>query len=115
MRKISFAGLGLALLVVALHWSSISVQAQSKKETTKKADATPAATIEIKEGKDGKFRFTIRDADGKLLAMSSPSGFATSDDAAEAIATLKAAIAKAKVSVEDSKTDAKTDSKTKSK
>ena len=113
MRKLWVGACGLAVMFVALDVSPCA--AQSKKETTKKADATPAATIDIKVGKDGKFRFTIRDADGKLLAMSGPSGFATSDDAAEAIATLKAAIVKAKVSVEDSKTDAKTDSKTKSK
>jgi hypothetical protein len=88
MRKVLFA----LLLVVAVWGLSFSspVGAQAKKD---------AATIEIAEGKDGKFRFFVRDDEDKLLAMSSPGGFETEKAAKEAIDHLKAVIGKAKVTV----------------
>src|SRR5262245_6846916 len=55
--------------------------------------------IEIGEGKDGKFRFFVRDGDGKLLAMSGPGGFKNAKDAQAAIERLRAVVAKAKVTV----------------
>jgi uncharacterized protein YegP (UPF0339 family) len=54
--------------------------------------------IEVNESsKDGKFRFVIRNADGKMLAMSGPTGFATEKDAHKAIEDLKTALKTAKV------------------
>ena len=55
------------------------------------------ATIEIQEGGDGKFRFFVRNADDKLLAMSSPGGYATEKDARAALDDLKDVIGKAKI------------------
>ena len=83
---VSSGSLGLAL-------------AQDKKDTKKDAPKTTAkaGVIEVNEGKDGKFRFVIRDADGKLLAMSGPTGFATREDAIKALETLKDALPTAKL------------------
>ncbi len=64
------------------------------------AKTAKAGVIEITKGRDDKFRFFVRDGEGKLLAMSGPGGFATTKEAEEAIDRLKEVIAKAKVSVE---------------
>jgi hypothetical protein len=61
------------------------------------AKKAKAGVIEIGEGKDGKFRFFVRDADGKLLAMSGPGGFATEKEARAAVDTLKEVVRSAKV------------------
>jgi hypothetical protein len=58
-----------------------------------------SGTIEIAAGKDDKIRFFVRDAEGKLLAMSSPGGFATYADAREAIETLKEVVGNKKTIV----------------
>jgi hypothetical protein len=89
MRKALVGGIVLAMLLAAGAMSDALV-AQPKKDDK-------AGVIEIGEGKDGKFRFFVRDSEGKLLAMSSPGGFATAKDAQAAIDQLKAVIAKAKV------------------
>ena len=62
-------------------------------------------TIEITQGKDDKYRFFVRDGEGKLLAMSGPGGFETVKDAQKAVDTLKDVIRTAKVSI--SKKDGK--------
>jgi hypothetical protein len=51
-------------------------------------------TIELIESKDGKFRFTVRDADGKYLGGSA-TGHATEKEAKEAAEELKRVIATA--------------------
>ncbi len=56
-----------------------------------------APYIEVAEGKDGKYRFTVRTGEGKLLAMSGPTGYASEKDALKAIEDLKSAVVKAKV------------------
>jgi hypothetical protein len=66
-------------------------------QDTKKGKTS--AVIEIAEGKDGKYRFFVRDGEGKLLAMSSPGGFATEKEARAGVDVLKEAISKAKVTV----------------
>ena len=85
---VSSGSLGLAL-------------AQDKKDTKKDAPKTTtkaaAGVIEVNEGKDDKFRFVIRDADGKLLAMSGPTGFATREDAVKAVEKLRDALPTAKI------------------
>ncbi len=97
--------------------------AQDKKDTkkdakdAKDAKATKAGTVEVNEGKDGKYRFNVRDADGKLLAMSGLTGFATRDDAVKALENLKAVLPTAKVAEakeakkDDKAKDAKKDDK----
>lgn len=91
------SGLCAAALVVGLAGAGGVAPAQDKKDTKKTTAPKGGGTIEINEGKDGKFRFNVRDADGKLLAMSGPSGYATKDDAAKAVDALKAALGGAKV------------------
>ena len=81
--------LGTASIVLPMH----ETNAQQKK----KMEAKSEGTVVIKPGKDGKFRFTVRDGEGKLLAMSSPAGFKTTDDATAAIDALKKTLADAKV------------------
>ena len=84
---VSSGSLGLAL-------------AQDKKDAKKDAPKTTtkaaAAVIEVNEGKDGKFRFFVRDADDKLLAMSG-TGFATREDAVKAVEKLRDALPTAKI------------------
>lgn len=63
----------------------------------KEARAAKPGTVEIKQGKDDKYRFNVRDADGKFLAMSGPSGFATKAEAVKALDALKAALDGAKL------------------
>jgi len=69
--------------------------AQDKKDTAKKAPAGKAGIVEVNEGKDGKFRFTVRDADGKFLAQSG--AFEKKEDAMKGIETLKDVLPKATV------------------
>ncbi len=51
--------------------------------------------IEVSEGKDGKFRFTVRSADGKMLALSG--AHADEKSALKAIEDLKTALKTAKI------------------
>jgi hypothetical protein len=74
-------------------------------QDTKKTGMT--AVIEIREGKDGKFRFFVLDGEDKLLAMSSPGGFATEKEARAGVDTLKQAISRAKVVVKGAKDEKK--------
>lgn len=106
MRKTVFGGFLLAALILAVGVSPDAVVAQAKKDdkAAKKDDKSTkskAGVVEIAKGKDDKFRFFVRDAEGKLLAMSGPGGFATPKEAQEAIDDLKEVISKAKVSVKE--------------
>ena len=73
---------------------------KDKKDAKDKKDSK-AGVIEITQGKDEKYRFFVRDGEGKLLAMSGPGGFATMKEAEAAIDHLKDIVAKAKVNVVD--------------
>jgi len=53
-----------------------------------------AGTIELVESKDGKYRFTVRDADGKYLGGSTV-GHATEKETREAVEELKKVLATA--------------------
>lgn len=67
-----------------------------------KADPPKAAvkgSVVIKPGKDGKFRFFVRDEDDKSL-MQSSTGYATEDEAKKMLETVKAILAASKVSSE---------------
>jgi uncharacterized protein YegP (UPF0339 family) len=113
MRRTILGGLVLAGLFIGVGTTiPDSVVAQAKKDDKAgkdkgaksgkdKNDAKGAGVIEVTKGKDDKYRFFVRDADGKLLAMSGPGGFATTKDAEAAIDTLKEVVAKAKVNVKD--------------
>lgn len=104
MRTLLICGLMFAVMTAFTATTTSPALAQPAKKDAKKDKDTKkgvtksgAGTIEIGEGKDGKFRFFVRNADGKLLAMSGPGGFATAKDAEEAIDDLKEVVAKAKV------------------
>jgi hypothetical protein len=112
MRQTLFGGLLVAALVVAMGVAPDSVVAQGKekdkvdKDKEKAKDkAAKGAVIEIGKGKDDKFRFFVRDHDGKLLAMSGPGGFASVKDAEAAIDKLREAVAKGKVVMKEDKDD----------
>lgn len=91
MRKLMLGVFALAALLLVRNAGSDAVVAQGKKGAV--------GVIEIGEGKDGKFRFFVRNDEGKLLAMSGPGGYATAKDAGEAIEELKEVVAKAKVTM----------------
>lgn len=97
MRAILFL---VAMLVLIQSPAMEFVGAQTKKA------ADTGGTIEINEGKDGKYRFVIRDEEGKFIAMSGPTGFATAKEAEGEVTRLKAVLGKAKVTYKK-KTEAK--------
>lgn len=88
MKKL-IALTGLAVVVMFLGSGSLELAAQGKKGSSKQG------TIELVESRDGKFRFSIRDADGKYLA-GSPVGHATEKEAREAVEELKSVIGSAR-------------------
>jgi hypothetical protein len=91
MRKVWTGGFLVVLLLLVRGTAPEVVEAQGKK------GKAATGVIEIGEGKDGKFRFFVRDDEAKLVAMSSPGGFATVTDAKAAIEQLKEIVSKAKV------------------
>ncbi len=95
MRKVIVGG----LLLLALALTTVGV-----KQTDAQAKKSVSGVIEIGEGKDGRYRFFVRDNDGKLVAMSSPRGFASVKDAETEIGRLKQIASKAKVTMLKKKT-----------
>lgn len=87
MKKF-FCFTSVAVLALFLSSSSLELLAQGKKSGKQ-------STIELIESKDGKFRFSIRDGEGKYLA-GSPVGHATEKEAREAVEQLKQALLTAK-------------------
>jgi uncharacterized protein YegP (UPF0339 family) len=67
--------------------SASDIHAQVKK-------AAKAGTIELIKSKDGKYRFSVRDADGKYLGGSAI-GHESEKDAKEAVEELKKVLATA--------------------
>ncbi|MBX9581704.1 MAG: hypothetical protein K2X87_15485 [Gemmataceae bacterium] len=110
-------------LVVAAVAGLLAAAGQPTAAQKKEAKAGKPGTVEVKQGKDDKYRFTVRDADGKFLAMSGPTGFATKAEAVKALDALKAALDGAKVvdkgagkdDDEDMKDEKKKDTKKKDK
>ncbi|MGL4551859.1 MAG: hypothetical protein ACRC33_11795, partial [Gemmataceae bacterium] len=85
MRKVCLS----ALLAAAFLFSGAAptLLAQGKKDKN--------GTIEVNESaKDGKFRLAVRNAAGKYLAGSSPTGFATEKEALAALDELKLVLSK---------------------
>jgi uncharacterized protein YegP (UPF0339 family) len=107
MRKTLVGGLVLAGLILAVGTPvPEAAVAQAKKDTKAARDAkdgrdAKAGVIEITRGKDDKYRFFVRDGEGKLVAMSGPGGFDTAKDAEAAIERLKEIVAKARAKVVD--------------
>jgi uncharacterized protein YegP (UPF0339 family) len=66
------------------------------KKDTKKDSKKSTGTIEIGEAKNGKFYFTIRDADNKYICGSTPI-YASKDDIKKAIESLKEVLESPKV------------------
>ena len=91
MRKVIVCALvSAAFAVFALTPSA----ALAQKDKVKDKGKAVAAVIEVNESeKDGKFRFVIRNGEGKAVALSPVSGFATEKDAMKAIEDLKAILA----------------------
>src|SRR5262249_61799246 len=89
-----FAG---AVALLAIDCAETNAAALAQKEKDKSTKKGGPGTVEIGEGKDGKFRLTIRDAEGKFLAVSAP--HATEKEARAAIDELRDALTKAKVVV----------------
>jgi uncharacterized protein YegP (UPF0339 family) len=93
MRKYIAAAVLCAGMLVAGTDTGPVVSAQGAK--------AKAGHIEIGKGKDGKYRFTVRDADEKFLALSG--AYASEKECREGIETLKKVIVGAKVSVKEVK------------
>ena len=84
----------------------VTKEAPKAKELQKAKPADPKAppvaakgSVVIKPGKDGKFRFFVRDEDDKSL-MQSSTGYATEDDAKKMLDNVKAILAASKVTSE---------------
>jgi len=95
-----------AFLAVSVITEAPRSLAQTK-DAVKKDDKGTTGTVEISEGKDSKFRFSVRNAEGKYLGGSGPVGFATEKDARAAIDDLKKVLATAKITMK--KTEDKKD------
>ena len=81
MKKV-IAGLIVAAAGAFIYVPTPDAAAGAKKKT---------ATIEIIESKDGKYRFTVRDAEGTYLGGSA-TGYATEKAAKKAVEDLKEAL-----------------------
>lgn len=87
MKKLAL--LAAAVAALYLFSGNLELSAQGKKGSTKQG------TIELVESRDGKYRFSVRDSEGKYLA-GSPVGHATEKEAREAAEELRSVIATAK-------------------
>lgn len=103
MKK--YALLAMAVASLYLVTGSPELSAQNKKSGKQ-------STIEIIESKDGKFRFSVRDGEGKYLA-GSPVGHATEKEVREAVEQLKQALLSAKFV--SKKSDSESEKKSKDK
>ncbi|MDB5307919.1 MAG: hypothetical protein JWO38_2121 [Gemmataceae bacterium] len=65
-------------------------------------------TVEVFKDKAGDYRWRVKDADGKVIAMP-PKGYDTKDDCLKALAVVKAALAKSKVTEAKEDAEAKKD------
>jgi hypothetical protein len=83
--------LGASLFTVALLWIGADTIGQDRKTRT----TARAGTIEIIESRDGKFRFTVRDSEGKYVGGSAV-GHETAKEAREAVEDLRTAMAGAR-------------------
>ena len=80
MRKLLVCALMIAAMAAFTSVNTTPTMAQATKkdkdkDSKKAKDAKPAGSIEIAEGKDGKFRFNVRDSEGKLSGPCPPERF----------------------------------------
>jgi len=95
VRSLGLAA-ALAALTVAANPAAVGQDTKAKKKDDAKTSSSKA-TVKIGEGKDGKFRFSIYDADDVFLGMSGPKGYETRAEAVKGIDAMKAALASAKI------------------
>ena len=96
MRKfLALMTLAAALLVVSAPTNHTAI-AQGTKKDKDKTTAKGVGHIEIGKGKDDKYRFSVRNAEGKFLAGST--AYATEKEIHEAIEAFRKVVAGAKVS-----------------
>lgn len=97
MKKLLLCAV-LATGIGGMSFLDSSANAQATKKATvddkKAVVSTKPGKIEVKEGKDHKFRFVIHDADGDFLCTSA--AFKTEKEAIEGIDDLKAVLANTK-------------------
>ena len=86
---------GLALVAAMTTVSVAALSVADAQEKGKKAAGKTTGIVVVGEGKDGKFRLTIRDADDKFLALSTP--FATKEDALKGLEKIKTALENPKI------------------
>jgi uncharacterized protein YegP (UPF0339 family) len=93
MSKLLFSAVLFAGMAGLVSTATLpTAPAQDKKKAT--VDTRPGKVV-VSEGKDGKFRFVVRDADDKYLAQSG--AFEKKEDAMKGIEALKEALAKATI------------------
>ena len=100
MRKLFVCALMLGVMSMLSAGLPSTALAQGDKDKKAKKDtkkASGAGVIEIREGKDGKFRFFVYTPKRRLLAMSGMPAFATKKEAEDGVEELKEIIGKAKV------------------
>jgi uncharacterized protein YegP (UPF0339 family) len=74
-----------------------TAEAQVKAKTDTKAKAAPkVGTVEVYKGKDG-YRFRIKDAEGKVLAISSGRGAETKEAVHDKLEAVKETLNKVKI------------------
>jgi hypothetical protein len=93
MKKL-LGALFLTAAIIVMAPGTANIFAQAKKAAAKTSAIEKAGTIELIESRDGKFRFSVRDADGKYVGGSAV-GHATEKDAKEAAEVLKKVLATA--------------------
>lgn len=102
-RSLVLAG-GMFALVVA--GGSAVAPAQDKKDVKKDAKAEKdikAGTVEVYKDKGGDFRFRVKDADGKVIAIP-PKGYNSKEECVKALDAIRHTLNTAKVAeVKDDK------------
>lgn len=81
--------------------------ANAKKEAGSDSKKSPSGVVEITEGKDGKFRFSVRDGENKYVGGSGPIGFENKESAAKAVQSLKDTLSNAKITYPAKKAESK--------
>jgi uncharacterized protein YegP (UPF0339 family) len=84
----------LALVAAMAVVSATAVSVSEAQEKGKKTGKV-TGTVEVNEGKDGKFRLIVRDTDDKYMATSA--AYATKDDAMKGLDKLKAVLENPKI------------------
>jgi len=111
-------GLGAAFLAIAgapllSNAQEKKAPVQEKKAVTAKKEAgtdskkSSSGVVEIAEGKDGKFRFSVRDGENKYVGGSGPIGFETKEAAAKAVQSLKDTLSNARITYPAKKAESK--------